>query len=409
MPPRKRARADQASGQQAGEEEEDDEVSLLRDRLAKVMETSVEAVRKRAEEEGDRLLADATEAAIRVMTDATEAAKKAAKRVMTEATEAAAKLIADEFNTAQEERKALEEEKVSMEKAHDFQKNKIILNVGGQRFETSRQTLASVPDTYLASMFSGRFELTPDVADGSYFIDRNPKHFNLVLDYLRDSGSSNTANAIASTMEEQQVRELKTELAFYGLLDRMLPYYELDQIGRDLLRRACSSGTADTIKRDIQTAVAQARLLIFTIGSTTPFLNEKYQDLRFVINERVVNGSPVWAAVDGQSFMYRGTLSVGKVTTIGTEEQCAKGTAAEGFIANDKIFKHVVAPADLPSDHWWSGPSATLQSLYASAVESPPLGGTAARIPEMRITAVHGLDDEDPAMEAALRQLAALQ
>ena len=218
MGPKKRARADQASGQQAGEEEEEDQAILIRDRLAKVVETSVEAVRKRAEEEGDRLLADATEAAIRVTTDAIEVAKMTANRVMTEATEAAAKLIADELNKTQEERIALEQERVSMEKTHEFQKNKIILNVGGQRFETSRQTLTSVPDTYLASMFSGRFKLTPDVADGSYFIDRDPNHFNIVLNHLRDRGSSDTASAIASTMEGQQAMELKTELAFYGLL-----------------------------------------------------------------------------------------------------------------------------------------------------------------------------------------------
>ena len=80
---------------------------------------------------------------------------------------------------------ALEAEKAAMEKAHTFQTNKICLDVGGHKFTTSRQTLTSVPDTYLSAMFSGRFALAPD-ADSSYFIDRDGKHFGHVLNFLRD-------------------------------------------------------------------------------------------------------------------------------------------------------------------------------------------------------------------------------
>jgi len=34
-------------------------------------------------------------------------------------------------------------------------------------------------------MFSGRFPLVKE-SDGSIFIDRSPKHFSLILDFLRD-------------------------------------------------------------------------------------------------------------------------------------------------------------------------------------------------------------------------------
>ena len=67
---------------------------------------------------------------------------------------------------AREERAALEKEKAAMEKAHTFQKSKITLNVGGHRFETSLQTLRAVPDSYFASMFSGRYQLQPDAEVG---------------------------------------------------------------------------------------------------------------------------------------------------------------------------------------------------------------------------------------------------
>jgi hypothetical protein len=34
-------------------------------------------------------------------------------------------------------------------------------------------------------MFSGRFALAPDAADGSYFLDRDGTHFRHVLNFLR--------------------------------------------------------------------------------------------------------------------------------------------------------------------------------------------------------------------------------
>jgi hypothetical protein len=62
----------------------------------------------------------------------------------------------------------------------------------------------------------------------------------------------------------------------------------------------------------------------------------------------------------------------------------------------------------LPSDKWLSRSSVTLELKYASAERLTP-GSPWAKVPSMRIAAVHGLDDDDPAMAAALRQLAALK
>ena len=99
----------------------------------------------------------------------------------------------------QQDRAALEAEKAAMEEAHTFQNNKICLDVGGHRFETSRQTLTTVPDTYFCSMFSGRFELAPDAVDGSYFLDRDGTHFRHVLNFLR-----NPVSFTVSDMPEAQ-------------------------------------------------------------------------------------------------------------------------------------------------------------------------------------------------------------
>ena len=101
------------------------------------------------------------------------------------------------------------------------------------------------------------------------------------------------------------------EAEFYGLLDRMMPYHAQELIGRALLRRACLGGT----ETELRTAVAQTRGLVFEMGSTTPFLTDEFQDLRWVITDRVVNGSPVWAAGGGVLFMYRNVTNVPQYTT----------------------------------------------------------------------------------------------
>jgi len=49
---------------------------------------------------------------------------------------------------------------------------------------TSINTLTSQRDNFFAAMFSGNFKMEPD-EDGEYFIDRNPTHFQVILDHLR--------------------------------------------------------------------------------------------------------------------------------------------------------------------------------------------------------------------------------
>ena len=60
----------------------------------------------------------------------------------------------------------------------------IKLNVGGQYFTTSVQTLTQDKGSMLHAMFSGRFDTKPG-EDGSYFIDRDGTHFRYILNYLR--------------------------------------------------------------------------------------------------------------------------------------------------------------------------------------------------------------------------------
>ena len=92
------------------------------------------------------------------------------------------------------------------------------LNVGGQHFVTSVQTLRNDPNSMLAAMFSGKFDTKPS-EDGSFFIDRDGTHFRFILDYLRTGKLTLPEGATF-------LKELEEEAEFYqiqGIIDVLKP------------------------------------------------------------------------------------------------------------------------------------------------------------------------------------------
>ena len=83
------------------------------------------------------------------------------------------------------------------------------LNVGGQYFTTSRQTLISDPNSMLAAMFSGRHK-QETTGDGSFFIDRDGTHFRFLVNYLRNGELILPEGATF-------LKELEAEAKFYQL------------------------------------------------------------------------------------------------------------------------------------------------------------------------------------------------
>ena len=82
----------------------------------------------------------------------------------------------DEYNAEKQKMKAI-----------DVSDDDIIsLNVGGQKFTTTRSTLCQVEGSLLSTMFSGRWEdgLQRD-QDGAVFFDFNPQYIGYILEYLR--------------------------------------------------------------------------------------------------------------------------------------------------------------------------------------------------------------------------------
>ncbi len=63
-------------------------------------------------------------------------------------------------------------------------KDVVKLNVGGKKFATSRDNLLKEP-SFFTGLLSANFAVERD-EKGAIFIDRNPKYFQFILDYLRN-------------------------------------------------------------------------------------------------------------------------------------------------------------------------------------------------------------------------------
>jgi potassium voltage-gated channel Shaw-related subfamily C member 1 len=85
--------------------------------------------------------------------------------------------------------------------------SRIILNVGGTRFETQRATLKKLPATRLS-------KLTPqlsyyDPVLNEYFFDRNPGVFSQILNYYRTGRLHYPTNVCGPLFED--------ELSYWGI------------------------------------------------------------------------------------------------------------------------------------------------------------------------------------------------
>ena len=125
-------------------------------------------------------------------------------------------IMRKEAEDVRKEKEAFESVAKKLEHVHFS--STIELNVGGQHFTTSLQTLSKDTGSMLHAMFSGRFDTKP-AEDGSYFIDRDGTNFRYILNYLR------TGRLLLP--EDKLVRkELLEEAEFYqirGMIDGLNP------------------------------------------------------------------------------------------------------------------------------------------------------------------------------------------
>lgn len=93
--------------------------------------------------------------------------------------------------------------------------NRIVINVGGIRYETYKTTLKNIPDTRL-SWLSNTKANNPDfdAETGEFFFDRHPGVFNMILNYYR-TGKLHIPTDVCGPLFEE-------ELNFWGLDEKQI-------------------------------------------------------------------------------------------------------------------------------------------------------------------------------------------
>ena len=92
--------------------------------------------------------------------------------------------------------------------------SEIVLDIGGTKFKTSKMTLTSPVGSehghFFNRMFGGDWDIKSN-EDGSIWIDRDPTHFSVILNYLRSGDNVQLPDCI------RDLNELNAEAEFYGL------------------------------------------------------------------------------------------------------------------------------------------------------------------------------------------------
>lgn len=103
-----------------------------------------------------------------------------------------AKLLAKDLedSLANVSNDAKEWQEIKVKLASTTVKGKVILDVGGDKYTTSVETLMRERDSFFTALFSRQWELERDPKDDSIFIDRDGKLFAYILAYLRTDSVS---------------------------------------------------------------------------------------------------------------------------------------------------------------------------------------------------------------------------
>eukprot|EP01063_Lacrimia_lanifica_P009259 TRINITY_DN16267_c0_g1_i3.p1 TRINITY_DN16267_c0_g1~~TRINITY_DN16267_c0_g1_i3.p1 ORF type:complete len:352 (+),score=145.14 TRINITY_DN16267_c0_g1_i3:89-1144(+) len=90
------------------------------------------------------------------------------------------------------------------------------LNVGGERISSMQGTLTACPGSTLSAMFSSQEFPGAKDADGACFIDRNPRYFRKILEFLR-------AENVPDFDTQHERDAFRKEVEYFGLTDFIFP------------------------------------------------------------------------------------------------------------------------------------------------------------------------------------------
>jgi len=124
--------------------------------------------------------------------------------------------------------------------ACDSWRDPIVLNVGGTHFATTLATLRSKNGTFFEKMFRNGSTTTCS-ADGTFFIDRDPKNFEYHLDFLRNGDllvEGSDTDLRLQLLEDAEFyefpEELKGYLRYSALVGIQLTLSELSWLNKEL-------------------------------------------------------------------------------------------------------------------------------------------------------------------------------
>ena len=123
------------------------------------------------------------------------------------------------------EMEAYQAEKQRMKAVDVSDDDIILLNVGGQKFTSTRSTLCQVEGSLLATMFSGRWEdSVKRDQDGAVFFDVNPQYFGYILDHLRARKIATPENpAPLPEVPQNQEKNFSNLVEYLGLSKEIVP------------------------------------------------------------------------------------------------------------------------------------------------------------------------------------------
>ncbi|KAI1710369.1 BTB/POZ domain-containing protein [Ditylenchus destructor] len=106
------------------------------------------------------------------------------------------------------------------------------LNVGGQVFQTTTETLSRYPESFLDRLVNGGLSSDKDET-GAFLIDSDPEYFRTILNYLR-------SDAVSLDNNEKTLKDLLREADFYNIQPLV------DEINKALSTRADEPSEEDS-------------------------------------------------------------------------------------------------------------------------------------------------------------------
>ena len=143
--------------------------------------------------------------------------------------------------------------------------NKIVINVGGIRYETYKTTLKNIPDTRLSWLSSTKANNPDfDAETGEFFFDRHPGVFNMILNYYR-TGKLHAPTDVCGPLFEE-------ELNFWGLDEKQIepccwPNYRAHRDAQETLAEMDGGMLINHFTQKEITSLKPPELEVWSLGS----------------------------------------------------------------------------------------------------------------------------------------------